>query len=284
MRAENIKSNVPKNDVFISRGANYKKPQKIASAHYHDELELLAIYSGKLLCRVEGEDFVAEAGDVVFIGGGIPHETASMTENTQYGLIQFRESSFIDTDIRKIIKYSVKLQSLDGAPIKILHLPELWETVEEIFGESEKKLSAYEIMIRAHITKVLAILYRNDILSDSEQVYASAPIQKILPAMIYINQNYAEDVTLDEISETIGFDKSYFCRIFKSAVGATFTEYLNFVRVCKAQKLLSSTEMSILEVSSAVGFSSVSYFNKLFRRYKNCSPSFYRSAKYCNKM
>lgn len=284
MKAENIKSNIPKADVFLSSSSFFDKPQKIVSAHYHDELELITVYEGRFLCTVDGEDFVAEAGDVVFINGGIPHETAALEKNTRYGLLQFRESSFIDTDIRKIIKYSVKLQSLDGSPVRILRLPELRESIEVIFFESQNKLPAYEIMIRAAITKVLAILYRNDILSDGERVFASAPVQKILPAMIYINQNYAEDISLEKVSDAVGFDKSYFCRIFKTAVGATFTEYLNFVRICKAQKLLSSAKMTILEVSSAVGFSSVSYFNKLFKRYKNCSPSFYRSAKYCNKM
>ena len=82
----------------------------------------------------------------------------------------------------------------------------------------------------------------------------------------------------------MGFDRSYFCRIFKSAIGATFTEYLNFVRICKAEKKLATTSESILEISAEVGFSSVSYFNKIFKKYKNCSPSAYRSTAYCNNM
>ena len=75
----------------------------------------------------------------------------------------------------------------------------------------------------------------------------------------------------------LNFDPSYFCRIFKSAIGATFTEYLNFVRVCKAEKMLSRTNNSILDISEAVGFSSVSYFNRVFKKYRNCSPRAYRT-------
>ena len=138
--------------------------------------------------------------------------------------------------------------------------------------------------MRANILKILGLLYREGILSDGEQFYASSSVQKILPALIHINQHYSEDITLEEISAMLGFDRSYFCRIFKSAIGATFTEYLNFVRVCKAEKMLSSTSDSILEISANVGLSSVSYFNRLFKKYKNCSPSFYRSARYCNNI
>jgi YesN/AraC family two-component response regulator len=105
-------------------------------------------------------------------------------------------------------------------------------------------------------------------------------VQKILPALSYINENYQEDLTLEEVSELLSFDPSYFCRIFKQATGATFTEYLNFVRVCKAEKLLAKTQRSILEISEAVGFSSVSYFNRIFKRHRGCSPRGYRSARY----
>ena len=78
----------------------------------------------------------------------------------------------------------------------------------------------------------------------------------------------------------LNFDPSYFCRIFKQATGATFTEYINFVRVCKAERMLARSDVSILDISEAVGFSSVSYFNRIFKKYKSCSPRFYRGAKY----
>ena len=105
-------------------------------------------------------------------------------------------------------------------------------------------------------------------------------VQKILPILSYINQSYAENITLEDASERLNFDPSYFCRIFKTATGATFTEYLNFVRISKAEKMLSKTRQSILEISEAVGFSSVSYFTRMFKKYRSCSPRVYHTAKY----
>ena len=116
---------------------------------------------------------------------------------------------------------------------------------------------------------------------DTERFFASKEIQKILPALEYVNVNYSDDISLEEASSLLGFEVSYFCRLFKQATGATFTEYLNFVRICKAEKLLATTTDTVLDVSASVGFSSVSYFNRIFKKYKNSSPSVYRSAKYC---
>ena len=284
MKVENIKSNIPKLNICVRHMNHYIKPCKIAQLHYHDELEFLPVFNGTFCCKVDGIDYIAHAGEIIFINSGVPHETECLEPETRSGLLQFRESSYLDRDIQKVIKYSVKFQNLDGAPVLILKSKEIYAAISRIFIESQEKQNAYEVMIKSHILRIIAQLYRDGILSDGEQVYASAAVQKILPAMMYINQHYGEEVTLEAVSGMMGFDRSYFCRIFKSATGATFTEYLNFVRICKAEKMLSSTTRSILDISADVGFCSVSYFNKLFKKYKNCSPSFYRTAKYCNNI
>ena len=121
-----------------------------------------------------------------------------------------------------------------------------------------------------------------NVLVDTEEFFQTKEVQKILPALEYVNRNYSEEITLEAVSLMLGFDQSYFCRIFKMATGATFTEYLNFVRICKAEKMLSHTDSSILEISETVGFSSVSYFNRVFKKYRNCSPRSYRLAEYKN--
>ena len=169
-------------------------------------------------------------------------------------------------------------------PVKVFKNPEIYKAIELLFIEEAEKREAYEVFMRSYILRILGLLYRDGVLTDAERVYNTREVQKILPILSYINTNYAENITLEEASELLSFDQSYFCRIFKIATGATFTEYLNFVRICKAEKMLSRTKESILEISEAVGFSSVSYFNRIFKKYRNCSPRLYRTAKYCPNM
>ena len=280
MNAEKIRPNIPKLDIHAVKDESERSLGTLVPLHYHDELELIPIYRGSLLCRAQECEYVAEAGDIVFVNSRIPHETYVLDEKTVYSLIQFKEDSFIDNEIMKIIKYSVKLHALESAPVRILRSEELLKTINLLLKECSEKSTAYEIMARSYILKIIGILYREGILSDSEKIFSTAQIQKILPILIHINKNYREELTLDKASALLGFDKSYFCRIFKSAVGVTFTEYLNFVRVCKAEKLLSTTSLNVTEICEEVGFNSVSYFNRTFKAFKSCTPSKYRTAKY----
>ena len=140
-----------------------------------------------------------------------------------------------------------------------------------------------ETGIVGDVYRVLGTLYREEILSDAETLYNTKEVQKILPVLSYVNANFTDNLTLEDVSAKLGFDRSYFCRVFKLATGATFTEYLNYVRVCKAEHLLQHSDESIISISESVGFSSVSYFNRVFKKYRNCSPRAFRAV-ICYKM
>jgi AraC family transcriptional activator of pobA len=68
-------------------------------------------------------------------------------------------------------------------------------------------------------------------------------------------------------------DKSYFCRLFKSITSKTVFEYINEYRIAKADAMLLTTNMSICQVASAVGFSDSNYFSRRYRELRGCSPS-----------
>ena len=282
MYNEQIRSSVPKTPVHTGTYPRGKsRVGSIVGLHYHDELEFIIVYEGSFAVTVDGEEYFAEGGDVVFVGSGVPHSTRYVLPS-RTGLIQFRENDFLSSSITKIIKYSVKFSNLSESKIRIIKNKELFDSLDRLLLESDSKEGAFEMFVRSEVYKILGILYREGILLDTERFFLSKEIQKILPALEYINKNYHENVSLEDASTILGFDTSYFCRIFKSATGSTFTEYLNFVRVCKAERLLSETSKSILEISEAVGFSSISYFNRVFRKIRNTSPGNYRLAEYVN--
>lgn len=286
MKNEIVKSNVPNMNVRTIGPPTVRKVRReglISELHYHDELELICVSEGRMRCTVYGEHYDAGPGEVIFINSRVPHSTAAL-EPLRSGLLQFRESDFYDTEITRVIKYSMRFHPETYYPVKVFKNPEIYKAIELLLLEESEKREAYEVFMRSYILRILGLLYRDGVLTDAERVYNTREVQKILPILSYVNTNYAENITLEQASEQLSFDQSYFCRIFKIATGATFTEYINFVRICKAEKLLSRTKESILEISEAVGFSSVSYFNRIFKKYRNCSPRLYRTAKYCPNM
>ena len=268
--------NVPNLNVRIDRSDAPPVPKHSYPTHYHDALELLYIDVGEYIVTVNEKDYRAPSGELVFINSGVPHETRSEVPSRAL-LVQFRENDFLDPELNKIIKYSRRRSGLLDSEIRIINDPELVSAVKEMLSLSGNFDTGYDFLVKSSVYKILGLLYRKKILASASDMLASREMQKILPVLAHVNLHYSEDITLADASSMLNFDESYFCRIFKNATGATFTEYLNFVRICKAEKKLRKTQDSILEISESVGFSSVSYFNRIFKKYRHLSPRAYRS-------
>jgi AraC-like DNA-binding protein len=95
-------------------------------------------------------------------------------------------------------------------------------------------------------------------------------------ACLYISQNCTETLTLDDIANYIGFSKFHFSHLFKSYTNMTFVEFLIAERIKRAVFLISNSKSSIIDIASNSGFSSVSSFNRAFKKQKGISPSQFR--------
>lgn len=92
----------------------------------------------------------------------------------------------------------------------------------------------------------------------------------------FINENLDKNLNISYISKSVNISKSVLYRNFHSCFNCTLSEYINKVRVKRAEKLLKESEMSIEDVARCVGFSSVSYFSRVFKEKKGISPLAFR--------
>jgi len=99
----------------------------------------------------------------------------------------------------------------------------------------------------------------------------------ILKITNYIKEHLTERISLEQAAAQVYLSKSYFCRIIKHELGCTFTEYVNRLRVDRSKILLYKSELSIAEISTAVGFKDQSYFTRIFKRLTDMSPKKYRN-------
>ena len=100
----------------------------------------------------------------------------------------------------------------------------------------------------------------------------------IKKAIEYVHENYDQNINIVDICDHLNLNKSYFCSIFKTATGYTFCHFLNHFRVEKSKKLLSNTDMSILDVAVAVGFNNQNYYSTVFKKFTGETPFSYRSS------
>ena len=92
----------------------------------------------------------------------------------------------------------------------------------------------------------------------------------------YIENNYMNKITIEDIAQEVGLSQSHFMKYFKNTMGTSFIEYLNEYRLTMASRLLLSSDSSVLAIAEEVGFENLSYFNRTFKKRFGQTPREYR--------
>lgn len=104
----------------------------------------------------------------------------------------------------------------------------------------------------------------------------SKPIQDCCD---YIDLHIEEPLTLEQLASHLGYSNVYLCKKFKEDTGQTFKEYIRCRKMEKAREMMRASNMTIKDISEALGFCSLSYFGKSFREVYGISPSEYRNSR-----
>lgn len=143
--------------------------------------------------------------------------------------------------------------------------------IENIFSLAEK--SKKEKNIASFICCFFSLM---TYLKSHVTEHIPAPDNFIFKGIRYINSNFSQNLTLDNICTEIHMSKYHFCRKFKELMGITVMEYLLNTRIAAAKNFLSSTNTPISEISDRCGFSSVSYFCQAFKHNTGLTAIQYR--------
>ncbi len=248
---------------------------KVVELHFHEEYEFLYCQRGALECTVEGACYVLNRGDVIFINGLVPHTTRSYAD-TAYLMVQFRSPYATSGALSYLNRFTALTDNLFRVFKKgSKEAEDIQKCMTAMVCEEQDKKIAYEYYMLANMHMIMAVLYRSGTVTDDINTVDMQSIKKVMPALDFVCNNFERPISVSDGAEVLRIDKAYFCRLFKNKCNCTFTEYLNFVRVCKAEELLKNGE-SISQTAYNVGFSSQSYFDKIFKKYKLCSPREYK--------
>ncbi|MBO4337687.1 MAG: helix-turn-helix domain-containing protein [Lachnospiraceae bacterium] len=92
----------------------------------------------------------------------------------------------------------------------------------------------------------------------------------------YIDENYGQDISLDEVSRIVDISPFYFSKLFKDGTGTTFIEYLTNIRMLNARRLIDEGELSMKEISQRVGYADANYFSRTFKKNVGLTPTEYK--------
>jgi AraC-like DNA-binding protein/CheY-like chemotaxis protein len=101
-------------------------------------------------------------------------------------------------------------------------------------------------------------------------------ISSLEKGLQYIQRHYKNPLALQKVADQAGMSLSSFVRRFKKKTGMTFVDYVNNLRISLARSLLSSTSMTLMQISITCGYNSQSHFNRIFKKNEGISPGQYR--------
>ena len=248
--------------------------------HFHPEIELVYVNKGKGKRHIGNHLSYFNNSQLLLIGANLPHNgfTDRLTTNGSETLIQFKPDflgpHFFDAPemlaIRNLFE-KAKKGILFGVETK----KKLGQKIEKI---TEKK-GFKQIIILLEILHTLSKSKDYTLLNADGYSLEALPqdSSKIDNIFKYVNQNFKNHITLEEIAELVSMTVPAFCRFFKKATNKTFTKFVNEIRIVHATKLLSESKMTITDVCFECGFNNFSHFNKLFNEFTGKSALKYRN-------
>jgi len=244
--------------------------------HYHPEYELTYIIKGNGF-RILGNTYENYTnGDFVLLGSNLPHTwsgNSNQSENSQAIVIQFSHEliqSFLNFEESEHLKIMLE-QAKRGIQ---------FTSEKEITSKLKELLTAKGMDRILKLISILDVLAKktNRIINPNtfHNILSTKNELRINKVCRYIENNYNNAIHLKQVADLIFLTESNFCKFFKKTTGKTFSDYVNEMRINEACRLLIQSEKTINQISFECGFETLSYFNRVFLKKKNSTPSNYR--------
>ena len=244
--------------ILIYRENAYNFPQ-----HWHEHTELHYIFKGKSQLKYGEAVFELQAGDLAVINGNELHRGMG-------GLCDY---------ICLIIPPGFFEQN-HAIFEKVIHDEYVTELIERIHKLYLAGDGADLLEIRGNMCFLISHLMRNYTVKRlGDTVYPGYvnKLNRVNETIKYMGSNYDKPLSTKTLAAAVHLSEGYFCQIFKEVTGKTAMEYLNHLRVDKAEKMLKKTEMTVTEIAFCCGFGDANYFSRIYKRIKGLNP---QSARY----
>lgn len=224
--------------------------------------QLLYTKSGRGNLIVDGVSYPQEVGSLFYLASGVAHEYYPIVEDEWTTCWLVFRGEYL-TELMRAIGFERFAcgHAIVNEEIEKIFYQMLSAVRDPLYGGERCSVLVYE-----YIMAVRRILFSK----ENRKEVTGGILEK---ALVYMNEKYASDITLDELAGLGGVTRQHFCRVFKEKMQMRPMEYLARKRVAVARGLLISTSLSISEIGKMVGYDNPTYFGMVFKKYEGISPS-----------
>ncbi|NLV37243.1 MAG: AraC family transcriptional regulator [Clostridiaceae bacterium] len=235
-------------------------------AHLHNHIELVYMIDGRVKVLVDSLEYVASTGDAIIVFPNQIHQYQKIGRENCFLSIFPRD---LCPEFQNIFKYKLPISPvIKNASDNKRILP----LIDSIVETHKKKPAYYDNLIKGYFLSLLGELFQEVQFKETK----SSDGDTIKAVLNFCSENYTQNIKLETIAQALHISRSYISHLFCEKLHMGFSEYVGTLRISDACKLLASQDMSITEVSYAVGFNSTRSFNRLFLKYTGMTPREYR--------
>jgi len=258
-----------------------------SSWHWHDYFEFALVQSGEMELHTQQQKYLLSEGEGYFINSNVLHlcRVADHSSNARLRVHQF-DRSLIASSSSVMRRY---VQPLEGCAalgcIILTHEnpshKRILDLLESAFSAAESDADGYELAVSAQLIQAWTELYNcaSPILRGAG-THSQTEASRIKQMLAYIHAHSSEAITAPMIAEAANICAREAFRCFNKVLGTTPNAYLMRHRINTAARMLIETDLPVTDVSMACGFSTPSYFCKVFTKLIGQSPRDFRKTRF----
>ena len=265
---------------------SYQKPSEYESGsfmwHWHPEIEITYVQKGTMCYKVNHMVYHLKEGDIVFNNSGALHSgTMENQKDCAYIPVTFDSRliyGFFQSTVNS--KYVDPVIQDSMLPAICIDQSEPWhkpfrEYLLRIIDLDEKKPDFYELDITICLQSMWRLLLEHITYEPQASRENSLEYDRIKKILSYIEENYQNKITLNDIAGHIHLCESECTRLFKRHMNTTLFAFLQEYRIERSLEFLQD-DQPVSAVADKAGFSDPNYYSKVFAKIKGCSPREYR--------
>lgn len=272
---------------------DHTHPQYNMPFHWHKEWEMIRVRKGQLVLHVDEQEIFAKEGDVLLLQDSMFHGGAAVAGVYECLVFDFYGLFHEMHPVKEYMRPFYRLDRLPQILYRSEEHPNICRIAADIMNENynyfEKRDhigedmsdGVRELTTIGGIGRMFASILQNNLYTENTQetIRSAHRIRRIKNVLEYVERNFHSPITLNDMAEVAGMNPQYFCRAFKDVMMKSPMDYVIFYRLEQAVRLLSATDLSVMEVAMECGFNDCSYFIRVFKKQKNMTPNQYRKQK-----
>lgn len=260
-----------------------KHPRYTMETHWHEECEICRVLSGTLEVTIDGKTFTGKGrdgvGDIFIFNSGAVH--SAIPHDCVYECVVFdlhfllRERSLSNSFIYSLLYNQRKFVSyIPYTQEKQDDLEDICTIVQRLFFTLRDQGAGYQLKSFGIMYYLLGLFEDKAMFEQPNEAGGDAVsrIMKMRMALSYIHRNYKQHISLSEIAELLDLQPPSVVKLFKELINKKPLEYINSYRINCAQEMLKEGRNSVTAVALECGFTDVSYFTKVFKKYTDQTP------------